>query len=322
MTSQPISTNVYEQAAEWLERLSTGPLDKLSKRRFINWVDADPTHKQVFESMLNTWSSPELARALVDAKQKITLKERLRYTPAIRWWQATAACTALFIGMMAWQLTPHQSPVLIHQYATITGETRDIRLEDNSVLTLGADSDVYIKFTDQRRLVNLKQGAAYFDVASNKQRPFEVKIGSASVVAVGTEFNIDRGQYFTDVVVHEGVVEVAGSPDGKPVLLKAGEQIRITGRALGQVQNVDIGRTVDWRSGWLELDNESLHYLVERLNRESTKRISIDSPALNDLRVAGRFRLKDSRQTLSLLAEAYGFNVEETPDRFTLTRLP
>ena len=322
MTSQSIPTDVYEQAAAWLERLDNGPLDKLSKRRFINWVDAHPTHKQMFESMLITWSSPTLERALADAKQTITLKDHLRCTPAIRWWQTAFICTALVIGVIAWQLTPNQPSAIVHQYATNTGEMRDIRLEDNSEVTMGSASDVYIKFSDRHRLVNLKKGAAYFDVASNKQRPFEVKIGSASVVAVGTEFNIDRGQYFTDVVVHEGAVEVAGSRDDKPVLVKAGEQIRITGRTLGLVQSIDISRTVDWRSGWLELDNESLHYLVERLNRESAKHIRIDSPALNDIRVAGRFRLKDPGQALNLLAEVYGLKIEETAERYTITRLP
>lgn len=322
MTSQPISTDVYEQAAEWLERLSTGPLDKLSKRRFINWVDADPTHKQVFESMLTTWSSPALERALADVQQNITLKERIQYVPKVRWWQAATLCVALLAGLVTWQFSPQQPVVTVLQYATENAEVRTVTLEDNSVLTLGAASDVYVKLSNDRRLVNLKQGAAYFDVASNKQRPFEVKVGTASVVAVGTEFNIDRGQHFTDVVVHEGAVEVAGGPDETPVLLKAGERVRITGRTLGAIQGIDVSRTLDWRSGWLELDNESLDYLVERLNRESSKVIRIASPALSNLRVAGRFRLKDPQQALSLLAEAYQLDINESPEHYTIKRQP
>ncbi|MDC8831912.1 FecR family protein [Alteromonas gilva] len=322
MNSQPISSDVYQQAGEWLERLDNGPLDKLSKRRFINWVDAHPTHKQAFESMLATWSSAALERALIDAQQNITLKERIRYTPPVRWWQAAVLCTAVIVGVITWQFSSPQPTLIIHQYATDNGEVRSVTLEDSSVLTLGAASDVYVRLSDNHRLVNLKQGAAYFDVTSNKQRPFEVKVGSASVVAVGTEFNIDRGQYFTDVVVHEGAVEVTGGPDESPLLLKAGEQVRITGRTLGDIRPFDIRRTLDWRSGWLELDNASLHYLVERLNRQSAKAIRVDAPALNDLRVAGRFRLNEPQQALSLLAEAYGLSVNETPEYYTISRHP
>lgn len=322
MNTPHISPEVYEHAADWLERLSSGPLDKLSKRRFINWIDADPAHKQVFESMLSTWSSPALHQALADTRQNMTLKDRIQYTPSSRWWQAATLCVVCLVMVIAWQWRPQQVGPITHQYATAIGESRDITIEDGSVLTMSAASDVFVKLTDDRRLINLKKGAAYFDVASNKQRPFEVKIGSASVVAVGTEFNIDRGQNFTDVVVHEGAVEVKASIDDTPILLKAGERVRITGQTLTDTEAVDLTRTLDWRSGWLELTNESLPYLVERLNRESHKAIRIESAALANLRIAGRFRLKDTEQALHLLAEAYPLIVEERGSYYSIQRQP
>ena len=75
-----------------------------------------------------------------------------------------------------------------------------------------------------------------------------------------------------------------------------------------------------WRTGWIELSDEPLSFLLERMNRYSHKNIVLVSPDLGRERVAGRFQLEDTQQTLKLLVELYQLSVENTPRRIEVRR--
>ena len=173
-------------------------------------------------------------------------------------------------------------------------------LGDGSVVDMAAASQLTVLFSADKRQVVQGLGAAYFAVAKDKQRPFEVRLDQASVVAVGTEFNIDRDPDLIDITVYEGAVQVQASAAGPSQLLKSGERIRIQQNKLSEVQKVDLQQLVDWRSGWIEIEDESLAYLLHRLNRSASVPVSA-SAEVADLRVAGRFELANTQQTLSAL---------------------
>ena len=63
-TAEQTEQDLYLQAAAWVEKLAAGELDSLSKRRFSHWLDADPRHRELLLSMLQTWQDPALTKAL------------------------------------------------------------------------------------------------------------------------------------------------------------------------------------------------------------------------------------------------------------------
>ena len=304
--------DVYLQAAEWLDRLYDGPLDNISKKRFTNWLAADARHQATFDDMANTWQDASMDKAIEVAKQSLSWREKIAQTSQPIWWVAgMSLAVSLFVAVL-W--IPGQIPPLepVNQgYSTAKAEQKDILLDDGSSLELGSDTTVYVSFSADKRLLHLKNGASYFAVASDKQRPFEVTIGAATVTAVGTEFNIDRSLYGSDITVYEGAVEVRAALNSPPVLLRAGEAIYVGKSGLSKIQAVDLSQLVDWRTGWIEIANKPLSYLIERLNRETQTNITLASPTIGDLPIAGRFRLRDTEQTLSMLSEVYGLVVTE-----------
>lgn len=307
--------NIYTEAAEWMDRLSDGELNTLCRKRFIKWLDADVQHQQVFESMLATWQDPALEQSF----EKLKKQQKRPMKKAFQWGAGLAtACllVATLTVMSPGRFTETQQPtVFIAQSPTENTH----QLSDGSALQLQLSSEVVVNYSEQQRNLRIESGQAYFSVAKDEKRPFVVSVGDASVTAVSTEFNIDRGTDQIDVTVYEGIVEVQAEQENFPILLKAGEKVRLTRGRFGVVKKVDVNNLIDWRSGWIEISNENLDYLIERLNRHSSTPIVLADPDLESREVAGRFRLNDTEQTLKLLSQMYALNVEYLPQQIRLT---
>lgn len=316
MNTTPLTTDSdddYQRAAEWIDFLSEQPLDDLSRRRFLLWLDGQPERRILFERMVINWADPALTQAARAVLTSTPLSRSTRFS-----WKRTHTgaalaacillCIALFIGR-PWSdegLTEYNTL----PFATAIGVRHDLQLADGSLLEISPASRVEVSLNDQRRNINLQQGAAYFRVAKDQTRPFEVRIGAASVIAVGTEFNIDKTADQIEVTVYEGAIEVREHPAARPHLLRAGERALI-GTGGIRTLTVKLNELVDWRSGWLEVDDGKLGALVDQLNRYSSKPIHLQDHTLAGMPVAGRFRLKDTRETLQLLAELYHLQLKE-----------
>jgi transmembrane sensor len=105
-----------------------------------------------------------------------------------------AASLALFLALPA-------AP----DYATKVGEQRQVRLADGSLAALNTDSQLDVAYSTGRRDLTLRQGEAWFQVAHNAARPFEVHVGPVHVRATGTAFRC-AGPTGVWVVVTEGRV--------------------------------------------------------------------------------------------------------------------
>ena len=323
-TAEQTEQDLYLQAAAWLEKLAAGELDSLSKRRFSHWLDADPRHQAILLSMVQTWQSPELTKALTAYKPHLLKRWQLSLS---RWCfdgpvrsLTVLACTAalgvmLYLGQSSFLGT--EAP---YELKTARSSTMHQTLGDGSVVDMAAASQLTVFFTQDKRQVVQGVGAAYFAVAKDKNRPFEVRLDQATVVAVGTEFNIDRDPDNIDVTVYEGAVQVQATATSPRQLLKAGERVRIRQNKLSKVEKVDLQQLVDWRSGWIEIENESLAYLLHRLNRSAPVPLSA-SAEVADLRVAGRFELANTDQTLQALTEAYGLTLQQHSTGIRLSRI-
>jgi transmembrane sensor len=108
-------------------------------------------------------------------------------------------------------------------YATEVGEQRSIALVDGSTIELNSHSRVRIRYSDSQRDVDLLEGQALFQVAHDIARPFVVHSGTASVCAIGTQFDVYRKHADIVVTVVEGEVAVLMSA-AAPVRGPVGEQ--------------------------------------------------------------------------------------------------
>jgi transmembrane sensor len=188
-------------------------------------------------------------------------------------------------------------------------------LDDGSIVELNAHSKVRIDFSDRQRDVELLSGQALFRVAKDHARPFVVHAGTASVRAVGTQFDVNRKSRGTTVTVLEGRVAVASatmaSGKGADALLVSGEQMTVTPTEVRKAQSPDVAAATAWTQHLLIFDGTALQDVLEEFSRHTARRIVIDSPELATLKISGQYTSTNPDSLLRFLSLQRGVIVSE-----------
>ena len=226
---------------------------------------------------------------------------------------ASVASLTIFAAFL-FLASPSPSEMQTLTFATERGEQRPIVLEDGSTITLGGASEVIVAMSDSERIVELVAGDTYLDVEPDKDRVFVVRVGAASIRAIGTEFSVNRIADGVAVAVSEGVVEVSASgPSAFSQRLAAGEQIRLTRTdERNDVSAVELNDIAAWRRGELILDDETLAHAVDVINRYFDGAISIEAPQLETMRVSGVIDIYDPAPWLNGLETVLPIQLQQT----------
>ena len=156
--------------------------------------------------------------------------------------------------------------------ATPQGGQYRVVLPDGSSAKLNAASSIRFptRFDREQRVVEI-HGEVYFDIVSDKARPFIVMLpNQAQIEVLGTSFNVKA--YPDDPVIkttldHGNVRLKAG---GDELLMKSGEQVQLAARALNPVilkQKVDADVETSWKDGYFNFENVELKTIMKDVAR-------------------------------------------------------
>jgi transmembrane sensor len=235
-------------------------------------------------------------------------------------WRSAAATVTLAvlaaISLTSWYIA-HQST----SYRTEVGQVRSVGLEDGSQVTLDAGSRIEVAVRADERRIDLIYGDAYFVVAKDPMRPFVVSVDRARIVAVGTQFYVERDDNGLIVVVTEGKIRLE-RPAESPQEVAAGYEARLdaTELRINRPTDMEVEETLGWRNGYLLFRDTSLVEAVAKFNRYTHKQMLIDDPSIAGIRIGGHFRLDDVQGFLWLLKSGFPINVDERGDRIVLTK--
>lgn len=348
-----------QEAAEWLIRLSDVELQDADVDAWNAWMEASPHHAQAFEDVHLLWdaaadvdpqrvldarqahaieaaatpaaslASPRSMPGVTDASfQPCSTTRPPRRPPArsrSRTWLALAASVAVvavMVGMWTHEAPP--APTDLHLVADI-GTPRKTLLPDGSHIDLDAGSEVVVQFGSQRRQVELVRGQAYFSVAKDPDKPFEVRAGGAMAQALGTHFSVARRNEGVRVVVTEGRVQVSdlranGSGIANHVVQLVANQsatLPHDGPLSGPV-DLDAASTLAWLQGKVTYRSETLGNVVADLNRYSRLPIVLEDAQLAQMRVTGRWSTADLDVWLDSVAQALSLSVVRRQDEILL----
>lgn len=299
------------QAALWADRLAAGTLPRDETLKLESWLAADRRRAALLAAHRELIASAALRRALAGARAATTRGQR----PSASVWTlgGLALAAAAVIAVLAWP-----RPLKLE---TPQGRQQAQVLADGSRMILNGDSEARVALARRERDVRLERGEAFFKVAHDPSRPFTVHAREASVTALGTAFNVNRLVDATEVTVREGKVRVvAVAAPGQPVIVVAGESVRVSARGVEARSRFNPAVADDWRSGWIELNNGRLGDLVTELNRANAARpLRLQGAGLDDLRLTGRFRTISPRETAALVAATHGLSMRESPDAIVLS---
>lgn len=313
---------LLDEAASWIARLRAPDTSERNRADFSQWLNSSATHIQAFDEMSDTWETLGAAAHINELTEPLTRKDpkatRSRDTQENRWnwlsWQGgfALACVAGLFAIVT-MLAPSDTAAP-ETYITTAGEQRSVTLQDGSVINLNTRTELQVSFSDLQRNLTLVSGEAYFEVASDKQRPFIVDVGQGTVMAVGTAFNIHRESQSAHVVVTEGIVQMrehidATTPAPKVERLIVDQKADFGQRGLSNVSHADTQSFLAWRDQTLIFNQVTLPAALKELNRYLASPVDYSHDSLKALEVSGTFSVKAPEATLQALKAS--FNLTE-----------
>lgn len=329
-----------EEAGAWCLRLADGPLGSADQQLFDEWLSADPLNHRAFENSVRIWrqygeaaAAPEFIDVRKRALALYRRHNRARWASRERppFLAAIAASLLLFLAVGVLWLRS-----LPTTYVTGVGERRIVRLEDGSRISLDAQTEVRVWLRKDRRELSLVAGRAKFDVAKDPLRPFSVALGNKVVVATGTSFSVELVRHQMRVVLYEGQVAVLQQADDLPkaapvqlaarrgpadIQLRPGKElIASLDENVAAVVATDVRRSLSWEAGQLAFVDEPLAEAIERVNRNSDRKIVIGDPEVSGMLVNGVFNSGDLDAFMVGIRETLPVAIRAESERFVVTK--
>ncbi len=240
---------IAREAARWWLDGHDGTRDE---RAFAHWYQADPRHAAQYLHLQQLWQ----AGAGLPSLQRQQQRHRRR---ALR----EAGIGALLLCVLGLSLRQDAPPTELVLRTTV-GEIRETPLQDGSRVVLSPGSEVRVRIDGQRRQLQLKKGQAWFQVAADADRPFQVRTPHGRVTALGTAFDVavQNGSSVVTVTEHQVRVD-SGSSSGEA---SQGEQLRFDGQTPGTPSAAPAG-VLAWRERRLQWVSAPLEDVARGLDR-------------------------------------------------------
>lgn len=306
---------IEQQAADYITVLAGDP-DTDVRIEIARWIEADAAHAVAFARAEAAWELtarmrmpqadekspadlegyPSTAEASVDSDMVMpsTVSRRRMIVSGI-----AASCAALAgVSLFAFRRETIVS--------TRIGEMRDVVLPDGSQMHLNTASEAEMAFSQDRRLVRLIGGEAFFHVRQKAETPFYVDAAGAIIQALASSFNVRLRPDLMEVVVTEGAVAVRAAA-GLTKMVKAGEAafVRASMLTVAPLDRADLDQRTAWRDHVVELNGETLVQAVQEFNRYRAEPLIVGDPRIGGYRVGGRFNVNEVDQFLAAMVETF-----------------
>jgi transmembrane sensor len=313
---------LVEQSSELLEAVQSG--DESERRVLAEWLSQSKQHVRthLFMTALEEelkQLDPERRIPIPDVRGKtlpsrpspLAWKAKVPSPPPStrtkRWIWSAAAAVLLSVGAALY------GPAVDYfggwrEFKTAVGEQRTVSLSDGSIIQLNTSTRIKARLSTQSRDIRLMDGEALFKVAHDRARPFNVQTLDASIVAVGTQFNVYQLDGRTKVSVLEGRVRVAAVDKPAAVLaapiVAAGQEVEVRrdGRRV-QRAGPDVVNSAAWVQRRVVFKQEPLANVVAQFNRyRKLPQLRIENAELAARKYSGTFDVDDPHSLEDVLA--------------------
>ncbi len=229
-------------------------------------------------------------------------------------WLAIAAAIAIPLMAATWLFL--QSPTTSMTIAqTTTGETKVIQLADGTKVTLNENTtfEYPATFAAADRQVQLT-GEAFFEVAKDAARPFQVHTAKASVKVLGTIFNVRSidTESNIQVSVEEGKVQFSSTITGTGVILTAGETGIYDLEANNITENkVNHKNASAWKTKSLSYKDVPLKTIIADLERLFKIKVNVTNSSMLTCRISAYFPEATPKIVLDYIVTVYKMELKE-----------
>jgi len=329
-------------AADWLVRLQSTEVSLEETLAWQAWIQESPANAEAFarieevsQAVRDLPAPAAVPAALLASDQydgSVPIEgwrprlEEWKPRRARRWSWVTLSVAASF-ALFALVFTVLKTPPGTNVFETEIGENRGVTLADGSVISLGGNTRIEVALSDKVRTIELTRGEALFKVAKDSARPFKVRAGDATIIAVGTEFNVERDSDRDVVSVTEGqvVVKPVGllpllqgfKPKLRSVHVDAGQQTTAGSAGIEEPTKMEDPAT-GWQIGHLAFRLQPLRYVLEDVNRYAHKPIVLETESMGSLIITGTVERENIGGWVKSLEHAFDLQATEEADQIVL----
>lgn len=311
-------------AEAWLARLGRARLSSRDLAAFQCWLGEDPRHLADYETLkalaagcrtLKSAFTSEIAAIPPVSRRPGRARAPIWAGPAFG---ALAAFTAALVLLPSIWREASDPMAGAETITTEIGEIRDVTLADGSRLTLDTNTQLKVKLNASSRRLRLDAGQAYFDVAPDPDRPFEVALADRTVVVTGTRFMTTLIEGVATVALLEGSVMLkAPGTSASALRLAPGEAVRFeTGREMQPQPRFNPDTAAEWRSRRRVFLDTPLGDVLADLSRYTPRQIVTPDPRVAEMRVTAVVPLDGPDSVIASIDRILPVSVAEVgPDR-------
>lgn len=281
---------VLAKAVDWYVQLNDSSADDTLRRQWRAWLAADPRHAEAWQRLEQLQGQLRLAPAGIGQPMEAGRANRRQALKLL----------VLLVGSSVVGLQGYRRSALSADYATGTGQRKQVTLVDGTRLELNTDTQVVLHYDANQRLLELRHGEIYLHTAADP-RPLSVQTRHGLVRALGTRFTVrlDPQQTRVSVQAHAVQARPALAP-AQGVRLEAGQAVAFDAEHAGPLQQADEAAD-SWREGMLVVVDWRLDALLAELSRYRPGYLGC-APQVAGLRVSGAYTVDDIDAVLDNLS--------------------
>lgn len=208
------------------------------------------------------------------------------------WGAALAASVAALAFGLRFSAPDANVPSPVAPEVSIAMTAQTLRLDDGSFVRLAPGSRLEARLGKDQRTVEL-EGRAFFAVAPDGGRPFEVQTEKGKVRVLGTRFEVATRDNGLRTVVVEGRVELA-TADGLVDVPGGHVGHAVEGERPQTTPVEDVLTFLDWPGGLLVFHDTPLHGVAREVERHFGIPVRIEARGADSLRISASFEEDES----------------------------
>ena len=272
-------------------------LNKEGTKVFFAWLDENAENKKVFFELKAIYESVNTPVDIEKSWNRLLSKHENRSKKSARiefWKYAAVAMVAVLITSSAFfSLHTGKQNHYPVKYTTGNGLVANtLELPDGSRVQLAHSSELYYgnEYGKNKREVYLK-GEAFFDIATNKDKPFVVKLDKQEITALGTQFNVmayPSDSVYTTTLIEGSVKLNTGNTEN---ILHPNQQLKYNNvkNSIRIANNVNTEFVTSWISGYYHFSEETLKTMLHRLGHIYGVKINTNFKTLDTRKFSGTF---------------------------------
>jgi|HubBroStandDraft_2_1064218.scaffolds.fasta_scaffold27984_2 transmembrane sensor len=314
-------SQINDHATHYLERREFGDWDEKDQAELDAWLADSKTNCAVFWRLEAAWDRTHRLAALQPSETNRVMQAHAPFwRRAFKIVAVFAAIAAIGVSGALYALRPQETT-----YSTTVGGRQVVAFADGSQIELNTDTVLRVRFDDNRRLVRLVHGEAYFDIAHDAKRPLTVIAEGNRIVDLGTRFIVRNDTNKVEVSLLDGRVRFDPADTharSSSTVLAPGDVVVSTATSVtkAKTNTSKFLESLSWQRGVLVFDNTPLSDAVAELNRYSDRKLVIADEAVGKLEIGGAFPSNNAAAFTRVAKELLGLHIENRGDETVISR--